>query len=320
MTGMHITSIREAVSETVRDAMRKDERLTLIVADRDMVQTHDGIADLEPSERAFHKEFGPWRVMRLPYAPDMVVGAALGAATGGLNVVADLTGLDDTSGLFDELMRYQASLQANDGEAVPALVMRARLGPNTPATHQFAGLAAQANLLDVALPATPSEAQGLMLEALRLRRPVLLLEQETPSDQDDMARFTSSPIPFGCAKELRKGDDITVIAFAPQVATALRASESLAESDGISCDVIDPRTMAPLDLRLIMGSIDRTGRLAVLEPAGHRCPIASEIVSRVAESGFSSLIAPIVRVPVAHNISSPTGVADALRRIYAHRD
>ncbi len=304
-------TMADTVDACIQAAMRMDDRLTLLTATPDPLESEGtrGIADLPPLARALHKEFGPWRVMRLPHQGEMVMGAAVGAALGGLRVVVDLTALDRLDGLVDELLRHRRSLHTGTaGSGTLPLILRARLAPGPSAVRASAALAARSGLLTVAAPATLTDAHGLMAQALRLATPVLLLEHDSPAEAAAPAR---APLPFARARIARPGGDITVLAFSALVAQTVRAADRLAAQEGIDCEVIDPRTLAPFDEAALLGSLARTGRLAVVESGGP-CALMDPLVSLAAEKGFSTLIAPIVRIQVPEHTQDTDALAQDL--------
>ena len=149
--------------------------------------------------------------------------------------------------------------------------------------------------LKIAIPSNPASAKGLLKSAIRDNDPVMFFEDNNLMGMRGEVSDTDEIIPFGEAEVLREGSDVTIVAIAGMVRASLDVAENL-ESDGISVEVVDPRTIVPLDKKTILESVEKTGRLVVVDPAHQSCSVASEISSMVAQEGFWSLQAPIQRV------------------------
>jgi pyruvate dehydrogenase E1 component beta subunit len=150
--------------------------------------------------------------------------------------------------------------------------------------------------LKIVLPATPADAKGLMKQAVREDDPVIVFEDGTLAGEKDEVPESMEPILLGKATVRRPGRDVTIVAIAGSVRKALAAAEALEQKHGISAEVIDPRTVVPLDKECVLESVHRTGRLVIAEPAARTCGAAAEISAIVAEEAFADLRAPIVRV------------------------
>ena len=149
--------------------------------------------------------------------------------------------------------------------------------------------------LKIAIPSTPADAKGLLKTAIRDNDPVMFFEDNNIMGMRGEVPDTDEAIPFGKGAVMREGTDITIVALAAMVRASLAVAESL-ESEGISVEVVDPRTIVPLDKDIILKSVEKTGRLVVVDPAHKSCSVASEISSIVAQDGFWSLQAPIQKV------------------------
>jgi acetoin:2,6-dichlorophenolindophenol oxidoreductase subunit beta len=234
-------------------------------------------------------EFGEKRVLRTPIAEPSMVGMAVGAAASGMRPIVNLTNVTFSFLAFDQIanqvakMRFMFGAQTN----LP-LVLRAQYfnGSHAAAQHSQTGYALFAHLggIKIVLPSNPVDAGGLLITAIRDDNPVYFFEPGRvaglPADSDEPLE----PVPFGRARVWRHGSDVTIVALGYMVTVALAAAERLA-ADGISAEVIDPRTLVPLDLDTICESVRRTGRLIVVDESLPTCSMASEIASSVIEAG-----------------------------------
>jgi len=233
-------------------------------------------------------EFGSKRVLRTPIAEPSLVGMAVGAAASGMRPIVNLTNVTFSFLAFDQIANQAARMRFMFGaQSSLPLVLRAQYfnGSNAAAQHSQTGYALFAHLggIKIALPSNPVDAGGLLISAIRDDNPVYFFEAGRvtgmPADSDP----TLEPIPFGQARVWRHGSDVTIVALGYMVTVALEAAEHLA-ADGISAEVVDPRTLVPLDLDTICDSVRRTGRLIVVDESLSTCSMASEIVSSVLEA------------------------------------
>ncbi len=281
-----------ALNEAMAEEMRRDP--TVFFMGEDVRRSVYGAA------AGLYEEFGEKRVLDTPLSENGFFGAAVGAAAVGMRpIVETLTSFMWVG--MDQLVSQAAKMRYMfGGQATLPIVYRAVMyyGGGTAAHHSDRSYPVFMNIvgLKVVVPATPADAKGLLKTAIRDNDPVITFEDgtlmgsrgEVPDDPD----FT---IPFGQANILIEGTDCTVVAIAGMVPQAQNAAEQLA-TDGISVEVIDPRTLVPLDRQTILDSVEKTGRLVVADPAPKVCSAASEIASIVAQDGFWSLQAPIQKV------------------------
>jgi pyruvate dehydrogenase E1 component beta subunit len=251
------------------------------------------------------EEFGEKRVLDTPLSENAFFGAAVGAAAVGMRpVVETLTSFMWVA--MDQLVSQAAKMRYMFGGQVNLpVVYRATMyyGGGSAAHHSDRSYPMFMNMpgLKIVAPSNPADMKGLMKTAIRDDDVVIMFEDGTLfGNRGDVPANEDLPngellVPFGQANTLREGTDVTVVAIAGSVPHAIAAADEL-EGDGISVEVIDPRTLVPLDKGTILESVERTGRLVIADPAHKVCSAASEIASIVAEEGFWSLQAPIVKV------------------------
>lgn len=305
-----IKTIAEALREALREAMRSDKSVFLIGED---IGRFGGA--FRVTNGLFY-EFGEERVRDTPVSEAGIIGAAVGAAITGMRPVAEIQYADFLTCGMDQVVNQAAKMRLiSGGQAKVPLVIRAPLGStNRGAQH---GQSVEAWFmhtpgLKVVVPSTPYDAKGLLLTAVRDDNPVMFFEHKylygskSPGGKADTAgneiaeRFTPAPreeymIPFGKADVKKEGRDVTVVATLLMVHKALLASGKL-EKEGISVEVIDPRTLVPLDEEAILNSVKKTGRLVIVTEDCLRGGVGAEIAAIVSERAFDYLDAPIKRV------------------------
>jgi acetoin:2,6-dichlorophenolindophenol oxidoreductase subunit beta len=294
----------EAVYEAQHEEMVRDERVFIIGED---IET-----SFFGTTAGFLEEFGAKRVRNTPLSENGFIGAAAGAALVGARPIVDVTIASFLYVAMDQLISIASkATYMYGGQARVPLVIRASMfyGGNNAAQHSDRPHPLFMNMpgFKVIAPSTPADMKGLLKSAVRDDDPVLSFEDGTlwgskgpvPDDGDLL-------VPIGQADVKRQGTDVTVVAIAGTVPQALAAASEL-ERDGVSVEVVDPRTLVPLDSATILGSVEKTGRLVVADPAHRTCSAASEVAAMVAEDGFWSLKAPIQRVttPPVHVPFSP---------------
>ena len=247
------------------------------------------------------EEFGERRVRDTPISESAIVGSAVGAAVCGLRPVIELMFVDFIGVSLDQLFNQAAKMKYMfGGRARLPIVMRANFGAGMGAAAQHSqSLEAwfmHVPGLKVVMPSTPYDAKGLLISAIRDDNPVVFLEHKglyfTATGEVPDEAYT---IPLGQADVKRVGEDVTVVATAKMVSQALAAAEVLA-GEGISVEVVDPRTLSPLDEQTILASVKKTNRLVVVHEEVKFAGSGAEIAAMVAEKGFDDLDAPIVRV------------------------
>lgn len=261
----------------------------------------DLTTDLWGTVTGFLDEFGPTRVRDLPLSEAAAVGVGIGGALGGLRPIVDLTLASFMYLAVDQICNVAAKLHYMLGVQVP-LTVRAALWYHggTGAQHADRPHAMYMNVpgVKIILPSTPWDMKGLLTSAIRDDNPVICFEDGTlrgqrgrgpvPIDDD----FT---IPLGVGDVKREGTDVTIVGIGATVHMALAAADQLA-GQGVSVEVVDPRTLVPMDWDLIRASVRKTGRLVVVDPGNRTCGVAGEICATIAETEFAALKAPVRRV------------------------
>lgn len=282
----------KAMQEGLAAAMREDDRVVVIGEDvsRSVIGATRGLA----------KEFGDERVRNTPISEQAFVGAAVGAAAAGLRPVVDMM-----IGAFfyvsmDQLANQAAKLPYMSGGQVQLpITYFTATGPSGGGAAQHSEnlhpMLMNVAGLKIVMPSTPFDAKGLMLSAVRDPNPVVYLQDHVLGGTRGHVPPEAYAIPIGVADIKRRGTDVTVVAIGSTVPKALKVAAAL-EADGISVEVVDPRTLAPLDLDTILESVSRTGRLVVVDNARLTASAASEIVASVVERAMGSLKAAPKRV------------------------
>jgi pyruvate dehydrogenase E1 component beta subunit len=293
----HIT-YREAISQALREEMHRDERVFIMGEE---VGTWGGSYAVT---RGFLAEFGEKRVRDTPIAEGVIVGAATGAALAGLRPVAELMTINFALLAMDQIVNHAAKLHYMfNGQFTVPLVIRTVGGGGRQlgATHSqtLDVIFAHFPGLKVVAPGTPADAKGLLKSAIRDDDPVFFIEHatlysargEVPDDEDFL-------VPIGVSDVKREGKDVTLVSYSKMLQVTLEAASKLAER-GIEAEVIDLRSLRPLDMRPVLASVKKTNRLVVIEEGWRSFGVGAEIASRVAEVAFDDLDAPIRRVAQA---------------------
>jgi pyruvate dehydrogenase E1 component beta subunit len=323
----------QAINEALRQEMRRDRTVVVFGEDNIGGTGCDGtLGNAWGPTKGLHEEF-PDRVFDTPITEAAFVGAAVGAAATGLRPVTDLIFADFMSVCFDALLNQAAKLRyMSGGRATAPMVVRAMWGTGMRGAAQHSqspyALLVHVPGLKVVAPATAHDAKGLMSQAIRDDDPVIFFEHKMLYFVPGEVPEEPYAIPFGQAAVVREGGDCTIVAIGRMVGRALHAAEGLA-ADGIECEVVDPRTLSPLDDTTIYRSVDKTGRLVVVDEATPRCGMATEIAGRVAQHRFDALRAPVRTVTAPHapvpfnphledlHAPGPDRIAAAVREIAA---
>lgn len=255
----------------------------------------------------------PGRVIDTPISESALVGAGVGAAVAGMRPVVELMFVDFLGVCFDQIFNQAAKFRYMfGGKAKTPLVVRTLCGGKAQAAAQHSQMLTPIFThipgLKVVCPSSPYDAKGLLIEAIRDDDPVIFMEHKALLATKGDVPQESYAIPFGEANVLREGKDVTIVTYGLMVLMAMGVAQELAKN-GVQCEVIDLRTLSPLDEDTILESVENTGRLVVVDEAYPRCSIAADVSSMVAEKGFASLKAPIAKVTAPH---SPVPFAKAL--------
>jgi pyruvate/2-oxoglutarate/acetoin dehydrogenase E1 component len=286
---------REAVRDALREEMLRDPKVFQIGEDlrdpwRGTFKATDGLST----------EFGNERVLNTPIAEESIIGAALGAAMTGLRPVAEIMFIEFMTRAMDAVCLQVTKMHSmTGGQAKVPLVIRTQGGGfRASSSHHANSLEAwvcHVPGIFVAMPSTPYDAKGLMKTAIRMDDPVFFIEHKMLYMTKGLVPDEDYTIPFGVADIKRKGTDVTIVANSYMVLFALEAA-GLLEKDGISAEVIDPRTLVPLDEEMILESVHKTNRLVVVNEGVERCGWGAEVAALVQKKAFFDLDAPIERV------------------------
>ena len=292
---MREITYREALREALREEMRRDKTVFLLGEDigRDWggaFKVTEGLAE----------EFGDERVRDTPISESAIIGTAVGAAITGMRPVAEIMFGDLTTLAMDQIANQAAKLRYMfGGQTSVPLVIRTPFGAGVNiASHHSQSLEAwfmHVPGLYVAVPSTPCDAKGLLKTAIRSDNPVFFCEHKLLYPMEGEVPEEEYTIPFGVADVKTEGSDVTVVATLYMVHKALNAAKEL-EADGISVEVVDPRTLTPLDKQTIINSVKKTGRIVIVSEDCKTAGVSAEIAAIVAEEAIDYLDAPIKRV------------------------
>jgi pyruvate dehydrogenase E1 component beta subunit len=311
---------REAINEAIAQEMARDERVIVMGEDNAGGEGSPGEDDAWGGvlgvTKGLYGKF-PGRVLDTPISESAFVGAAVGAATGGLRPVVELMFIDFMGVCFDQIFNQAAKFRYMfGGKAVTPVVVRTMWGAGlrAAAQHSQSLLSVFTHVpgLKVAAPSNPYDAKGLLISAIRDDDPVIFAEHKMLYDIAGEVPQESYAIPFGEANVVREGGDVTIVAIGRMVNTALEAADELASS-GTEVEIVDPRTTSPLDTDTILESVENTGRLVVVDEANPRCSLATDIAALAAQEVFGSLRAPIQLVTGPH---TPVPFADSLEDLF----
>lgn len=291
---MRELTYREAIREALREEMRRDESVFLLGED---IGRYGGSAKVT---LGLIDEFGPHRVRDMPLSEAGIVGTALGAALVGMRPVAEITYMDFTLVAADQIINQVAKTHyMSAGQFKAPLVIRTPQNccRSSAAQHSQSLEALYIHIpgLIVFFPSTPHDVKGLLKTAVRNDNPVLFVECRTLYDTKGPVPADEYLLPIGEADIKRRGKDVTVVAIARNVLQAIEAAKIL-EKEGIDIEVIDPRTINPLDKETITNSLKKTNKLVIVHDAWKTGGIGAEIAASVAEDALDFLNAPIKRV------------------------
>jgi pyruvate dehydrogenase E1 component beta subunit len=258
----------------------------------------------------------PDRVIDTPISESSYLGAAVGAAACGMRPVVELMFIDFLGVCFDQMMNQAAKFRYMfGGKAVTPVTMRTMYGGGFRAAAQHSQVLYNVPThipgLKVVVPSTPYDAKGLLIQSIRDNDPVVFMEHKALYAMKGEVPEESYTIPFGQANVVREGKDVTIVAIGRMVHTAGQAAASLAKA-GKECEIIDPRTISPIDWDTILKSVEKTGRLVVVDEANPRCGLACDIAARVAQDAFKALKAPIQMVTAPHTPPPFSGALEDL--------
>ena len=289
-----VLSYREALNQAMREEMRRDSRIFLIGEE---VGYYQGAFKVT---KGFVEEFGPQRVVDTPITEAGFTGLAIGAAMAGLHPIVELMTMNFGIVALDQIVNNAAKIRyMSGGQLSVPLVIR---GPGS-AAHQLGAKHSQSleawfcqvKVLKVVAPATPHDAKGLLKSAIRDNNPVIFIEAQLLYGTKGEVGEGEYTLPLGQADVKREGTDVTVVAYSKMLLVALEAAEQLSR-EGVDVEVIDPRTLKPLDLETIVTSVKKTGRLVIVEEGWRFCGLGAQIAESIYSAAFDYLDGPIVRV------------------------
>lgn len=311
---------QQAINEALAQEMARDPSVIVMGEDNHGGEGSPGEQDawggvLGVTKGLYHKF--PGRVIDTPISESGFIGAAVGAATNGLRPVAELMFIDFMGVCFDQIFNQAAKFRYMfGGKATTPVVIRTMYGAGLRAAAQHSqclySLFTHVPGLKVVTPATPYDAKGLLIQSIRDNDPVIFCEHKLLYTIEGEVPEESYTIPFGEANVVREGDDVTIITLGRMVHIADQAAQNL-QKKGVHCEVIDLRTTSPLDEATLLESVERTGRVVVVDESHPRCSMASDISGIVAQKVFGSLKAPIEQVTGPH---APVPFSDTLEDLF----
>ncbi|CAM5780893.1 MULTISPECIES: alpha-ketoacid dehydrogenase subunit beta [Brevibacillus] len=316
-------SFSKAINEAMKIAMKQDENVILLGEDVaggaqvDHLQDDEAWGGVLGVTKGLVQEFGRDRVLDTPITEAGYVGAAMAAAATGLRPIAELMFNDFIGSCLDQVMNQGAKFRYMfGGKAQVPITIRTMHGAGFRAAAQHSqslyAMFTHIPGIKVVVPSTPYDAKGLLLTAIADNDPVVFFEDKTLYNMTGEVPEGHYTIPLGKADIKRTGSDVTIVAIGKQVHTALEAAELLAKK-GIEVEVVDPRSLSPLDEDTILSSVAKTNRLIVIDEANPRCSIATDIAALVADKGFDTLDAPIKRITAPH---TPVPFSPPLEDLY----
>jgi len=288
--------MREALRDAMAEEMRRDESVFVMGEDvgvfRGAFKVTDGLLD----------EFGERRVRDTPISENTIVGAGVGAAMNGLRPIVELMTVNFSLLALDQIVNHAAAIPYMfNGQAKVPMVIRMpgggghQLGPTH--SHSFEALYLQVPGLLIACPSTPGDAKGLLKSAIRDDNPVVFIEHESLYGiKGEVDEDPDTLVPFGEAKVRREGTDVTIVGILKMANVAMEAAATLAEEHGVSAEVIDPRTLRPLDLDTILASVAKTNHVVIVEEGWPHGGVGANLSALITEQAFDHLDAPPQRV------------------------
>ena len=284
---------REALKSAMREEMQRDDRVFIMGEE---VGVWGGSYAVT---RGLYDEFGDQRVRDTPIAETAILGAAIGAAMGGLRPIAELMTINFSLVAIDQIVNHAAKIHYMFGGqfTVPVVIRTPAGWGQLAATHSQSFEAWYASLpgLVVAMPGTPYDAKGMLKNAIRTENPVMFIEHSRLYGVTGEVPEEDYIVPFGKSDVKRAGKDVTIVTYSRMLHVSLAAAEKLAH-DGIECEVIDLRTLRPLDMEPVFESVRKTHRAIVVEEDWVTAGMGAEIAAQVSKDTFDYLDAPVERI------------------------
>ena len=330
-------SMKQAINEALDQEMARDP--SVIVMGEDIVGGAGGNGERDAwggvlgVTKGLYAKHGD-RLLDTPLSESAYIGAAIGAAACGMRPVAELMFVDFMGVCFDQIFNQAAKFKYMfGGKAETPVVIRAMCGAGFRAAAQHSQMLTPLFThipgLKVVVPSTPYDTKGLLIQSIRDNDPVIFLEHKNLYGFEGEVPEQSYAIPFGEANVVRDGKTVSIVTYGLMVHRALDAAATLAK-EGIEAEVIDLRTLSPLDIDTVLESVGKTGRLVCVDEANPRCSIAADVSAQVAQQAFRSLKGPIEMVTAPHTpvpfspvledlyIPGAAQIAAAVKRTMAH--
>ena len=307
---MAVITYREAVVRALDEEMARDENVIFFGED---VGKAGGVFKVTPG---LWEKYGPDRVRDTPISENAIIGAGIGAAVTGMRPVAELMFADFAAVTLDQIINQAAKFRyMSGGQLKVPLTIRASQGAGQGFGSQHSQCVENwfmhAPGLKVVVPSNPADVLGLLKSSIRDDNPVIFLEHKSQyTDKGEVPDHDNYLVPLGVANVLREGTDVTLVAIQNMVKVAMQAASEL-EKQGISCEVIDPRTLVPLDIDTIIESVKKTGRLVTVEEAVRAGGWGSEVATQVTDRAIWYLEGPVIRVTMEAGIIPFSGVLEA---------
>jgi pyruvate dehydrogenase E1 component beta subunit len=287
-------SYRDAIRSAMREALRADPRVFL------MGEDVGGYGGAFKVSYGLLEEFGPERVRDTPLSENTFLGAGIGAALGGMRPIVEIMTVNFSLLALDQIVNNAATLRHMSGGqiGVPLVVRMTTGGGRQLAaqhSHSLEGWFAHIPGIKIVVPAVAADARGFLLAALRDPDPVFIFEHATLYPVEGEVDEQAGPAEIGRALVRREGDAVSLVTYGGTLGKALQAADELAV-DGIQAEVIDLRSLRPLDTETILASVARTHRAVIVDEGWRTCSFAAEVSARIMEGGFYSLDAPVARV------------------------
>jgi pyruvate dehydrogenase E1 component beta subunit len=301
----------EAVNQALAEELARDP--DVFVAGIDVGEK----GDVFGTTMGLLAKFGPARVIDTPIAENGILGLAIGAAAQGLRPVVSVMFMDFIGVCFDQILNQMAKMRYMFGGKITlplTVIATAGAGVSNAAQHSQSLEALLCHIpgLKVVMPGSPADAKGLLKASIREDNPVIFIQHKRLLRLRGEVPDGEYTVPLGKARVVREGTDLTIVATAYMVHEALAAAERLAER-GIEAEVVDPRTLSPLDMQTILASVRRTHRAVVVHEAVRFCGVGAEVAAQIAEEAFDDLDAPPVRIG---GPSSPVPYSPALEKLW----
>ena len=313
-------SIKDAINEAIDQEMARDRTVIMMGEDIAGGAGAGGEEDawggaLGVTKGLYHKH--PGQMMDTPLSESAYVGAAIGAATCGLRPIAELMFIDFMGVCLDQIYNQAAKFRYMfGGKAETPVVIRAMCGAGFRAAAQHSQMLTPIFThipgVKVVCPSNAYDSKGLLIQSIRDNDPVIFLEHKSLYDAKAEVPEEPYTIPFGEADVTREGGDVTLVTYGLMTPRSLAAAETL-NKEGIDCEVVDLRTLSPIDMDTVLESVEETGRLVCVDEANPRCSIAADVSAVVARDAFKALKAPIEMVTAPH---TPVPFSPALEDLY----